>query len=83
MQLGISPISSAYSQCSLTSLEIHATLQLYNRPILVSFGALRYQSPKTFTIALTKALRLSIIMFFPIQRYSLVRSKGIPYANIL
>ena len=50
-----------------------------NRQISASFGALRYQSPKTSTIALTKALRLSIAVVSPIRRYSSVRSRGIPY----
>jgi len=54
-----------------------------NRQISASFGALRYQSPKTSTIALTKALRLSIAVVSPIQRYSSVRSAGIPYASIM
>jgi len=54
-----------------------------NRKISASFGALRYQSQKTSTIALTKALRLSIAVVSPIRRYSSVRSAGIPYVSIL
>jgi len=54
-----------------------------NRQISASFGALRYQSPKTSMIALTKALRLSIAVVSPIQRYSSVTSAGIPYASIM
>jgi len=52
-----------------------------NRQISTSFGAFRYQSPKTSTIVLTKALRLSIAVVSPIQRYSLVRSVRIPHAR--
>jgi len=37
-----------------------------NRQISASIGALRYQSPKTSTIALTKALRFSIAVLSPI-----------------
>jgi len=54
-----------------------------NRQISASFGVLRYQSPKTSMIALTKALRLSIAVVSPIRRYSSVRSAGILYASIL
>ena len=54
-----------------------------NRQISASFGALRYQSPKTSTIALTKALRLSIAVVSPIRRYSSIRSARIPYTSIL
>ena len=49
----------------------------------VLFGALRYHFPKTSTINLKKALRLSILMFSPIQRYSSVSSARILYTNIL
>jgi len=54
-----------------------------NRQISASFGVLRYQSPKTSMIALTKALRLSIAVVSPIRRYSSIRSAGILYASIL
>jgi len=54
-----------------------------NQQISASFGALRYQSPKTSKIALTKALRLSIAVGSPIRRYSSLRSAGISYASIL
>jgi hypothetical protein len=67
------------------SRDPHCSLVDNNQAISVSFGALRYESPKTSTIALTKAksLRFFIAVLSPIQRYSSVRSAGIPYTSIL